>query len=1133
VFTVAVIAAFLLNKLLTSMYSYIGLWTCLLVWTHSLFPEYDYREWRAMFDDASLLANKPPKGHVHGVSAGHRTRAQAAIEEVITRSGRKPYSYQASRKDQERGLAGLRTFHWAKDMTTRAQNDRITGDLVPMMIDVDYYVDMPAFLADMDRPVLLYTFQPSAPADTQPDYCYTFLDETTFRYSSTGAGEYEHEVWDWSTLDVVKCSSYLDCGLFRIPWRTSTWSVSRREVDPHHQMVLLVPLSRHTLVIGAALANLFLQSPDLRRLKLECPDPNIAIFHRQAVGKNEVCVARKGTYDSCILPTRVYEELWNMALTAKNDLTGPCVESVLKKHGIKEETGRIMPLLLRLEGYVPQPATTRKPPPEAYHYRYMSSEDDIIKPSMVPFMKPIGSPPFVPQNSLGNELQMAKGRITSLATDTLLVDDVRDFLVQFVDYIIPESERHSVVPESLDAVVAKQKRPSQRRIIVEASMGPSDDETTSFMKKEPYVKITDPRPITMKGPGTKVLASRYMYAAASWLKRHASDERGEWYAFSLTPREFANRIAQDAEQSEAADEGDGSRWDGRVNSAARFLYDRFFRRLFAPEYHAELREMLDKLVHVWVRAYHGTKYWSEDAQQSGDPFTSFCNSLLGKCIDTHSRVRAGQPFLEAFRARAKFGGDDAISFDHPDPACVVTTGRIYGHEFEVNHAEKKRGDSFSMLSRIYPATVWYGAPDSYCQITRSTSAFNVTTTDMTTMKAVDKLLAKSFAYYLSDRNTPYIGHFVSRVCELAHDRLMEWRREGCGNDGERSMALPWNARIHAESEQYPNSIATDNTLVPGHLNLPLLREALAKCRCLEDLLDLPVCYNVELNPLVNRPIPLNVVVNNEKAGDIDPAKMLTKADLKVDSKPDQRVADRLLQLRRVLEPFVKTFDRSRAFNWLDVGSGDGVVINGLAKEYPLSMVTAFDPLRQRVCHKSDSPNVVFIQLLDSKAVFDLITFHMVLHHMKDWRKELLKYLDVSTNVIVIREHDCPKEMLKEMTDLHQEPRTDLFFSARGDVVGFMMSKGWYPCASSSYPKAENKQRIYTVAFARADHPVAVQVAARDKLVKAQKKEPTTTASSTTSKPKAQGVLEVITSGGVPIAAVVEDYGGEKEVVELI
>jgi hypothetical protein len=79
----------------------------------------------------------------------------------------------------------------------------------------------------------------------------------------------------------------------------------------------------------------------------------------------------------------------------------------------------------------------------------------------------------------------------------------------------------------------------------------------------------------------------------------------------------------------------------------------------------------------------------------------------------------------------------------------------------------KRGDpGITMLSRQYGPGVWFGDMNSCCDIPRTLSKFHTTVHLGNGMTPVQKLMDKAYSLFLTDRETPVIGEFVSKVVSL-------------------------------------------------------------------------------------------------------------------------------------------------------------------------------------------------------------------------------------------------------------------------------------------------------------------------------------------------------------------------------
>jgi len=107
------------------------------------------------------------------------------------------------------------------------------------MNDVEYYVDMPDFLAHHFRPILLHTVQPSAVCKDAGEYKYTFVDDDEIDYYVSGGGHFTHKLWNWAGDSVAAVRTF--CW---IPITYSVFALERRRIDDDHSLVLLAPVRK-------------------------------------------------------------------------------------------------------------------------------------------------------------------------------------------------------------------------------------------------------------------------------------------------------------------------------------------------------------------------------------------------------------------------------------------------------------------------------------------------------------------------------------------------------------------------------------------------------------------------------------------------------------------------------------------------------------------------------------------------------------------------------------------------------------------------------------------------------------------------------------------------------------------------
>ena len=178
------------------------------------------------------------KNHPHGLAAGSRAVAKHFMADFALRTGLDPYQVQQSLSDQRHGVAGNRTFYWSKDVSMDYSFTLPGKRNLVLLTDVDYYMNMPWFLAWTARPTLLYSFVPSTLARADGQSTHYFNDDGTVEQHIADAGTYRHKLWNYGADNCV--ASWKLCG---IPIITTVYHIARRNVDEDRQLIFLSPIS--------------------------------------------------------------------------------------------------------------------------------------------------------------------------------------------------------------------------------------------------------------------------------------------------------------------------------------------------------------------------------------------------------------------------------------------------------------------------------------------------------------------------------------------------------------------------------------------------------------------------------------------------------------------------------------------------------------------------------------------------------------------------------------------------------------------------------------------------------------------------------------------------------------------------
>ena len=188
---------------------------------------------------------------------------------------------------------------------------------------------------------------------------------------------------------------------------------------------------------------------------------------------------------------------------------------------------------------------------------------------------------------------------------------------------------------------------------------------------------------------------------------------------------------------------------------------------------------------------------------------------------------------------------------------------------QVIKAEKvMRGQiGVQFLARNYGPNVWFGDPNSCCDLPRQLSKFHATVCLPPTVTPVDKLLEKCRGYFCSDRNTPIMGALVRRALTLADEATVDPLDDPLG-------LRSWSTRVALE-DQYPNTPddwMTDYALtVLPDFDYGAFYCWLFQAREVKDLLSPPLCCEPK-PPVPSAPVVVDDAVVSPKVSTDKPSK---------------------------------------------------------------------------------------------------------------------------------------------------------------------------------------------------------------------------------------------------------------------
>jgi len=778
---------------------------------------------RSVFIDVDYVPMPPVKGHTHGQSAATRSSASLLIDNIGAVAGRRVVYYQGSKADERNDRVISRSHFWAKDQYVKPRAFAPEGGDLVAMVDVDYYVDMPTFLAKNHRAMLLYTFQPSRVAREDGEYKYTFDGDDNVVYTVSGGGAYRHPVWNYAGDVVTVYRKAFGC----IPYSYSTFALERRQLDDDHQLILLTPLSKHYW-FSAFIAQRQLAGNQLERLKVNVGNG----FTRMTVNSAEgliVHTGRAGAYSTSATAASVDDAFASVARGSKVGLTIPTMKGKNVREGV-ELLYEYHTHALKRGGVVPGSLVSTAAVRSYQHVRTMDEYDPEAKPSMVAFMQPLVDGAFAPAMTAANERRSIDARVLKVKDCTQPTAFVTRTIREFAG-LFKAGVAEPLHPVGEDEIRARQPKPSQQRILDAAETEEANEVTKTFMKRECYQTASDPRNISTINGVHKRNYSAYMYAFADALKQF------DWYAFGKTPVEIATRVSQVAEGCQAhVIETDFSRMDGRVGPVARLLEQVVAAEVFPSQYHSELYELMRSQQNLKGRGRFGTTYDTGTSRASGSPETSCFNTLLNAYTAYLSWRMSVDVSTGAFHTPAAawgrlgiYAGDDGLTADI-DPDVYVRAATAVGQRL-TSEVKAKGETGIKFLARQYGPAVWFGCNNSVCDFSRSMSKFHATVTMPDNVRPEAKLMDKAYAMWLTDRNSFVYGKFLDGV--VSH-KPKEFKF--------RNLAGQWRI-TEDDTQQYPNA---DEPWVEElfrkqlpEFNVDKFVEWIEGCKCVEDFMDPP------------------------------------------------------------------------------------------------------------------------------------------------------------------------------------------------------------------------------------------------------------------------------------------------------
>lgn len=707
----------------------------------------------------------------HPKAAANRSSFSKFCDGLAKTLGVDTNFYQCSKYDQFVGRSGMRTFYGIKDLTSKFCNTDNFEYALHVLVDVDYYLDMDQFLLNHDGPVILYTFDPEGAADDNSEYKFCYTNDNKVNVTYQGGGNYLHELWDYNTDCLfVEDTSFRRC--YTGATTFASYEVTKYRYSGSHSIVLLTPTCRLTGLTGLLGASLGGKRLDRFR---PVKDNFVTIMNNNT---SKISIGKVGVHYCVDMTEGFFNQIRVAAAACK---TSPGLDMIGRGMIIeaksklppddKTEIFADLPRAAILSEYflfyndrdIKQKMSRGPIPPSPpaslnYYYNSGGKPENALKVPMLPFMSPIVLGATVPFKCHSNDTRGVSARVTGVKAKLINpTPEMGVFSNEFLKFLIPVP--HMGVPDELASAEIRLWKPAQVQQIIRAGTGLSrKDVIKSFMKMEANSTFSDPRIISTMDDETKYRYSLLIYSLDDMLVKV------DWYAFGKTPLQIADKVTDICSRAQSFVVcSDLSRMDGRVSNWLRAFELSLLLRWFGTRYAHEIYEMHQRNYNVEARTSCGVKYMSKFARLSGSPETSVMNTIANALM-TYIAFRYMQyPAEKAWRSLGLFAGDDGICADI-DQNQYEGAATAIGQKMEAIKFERN-ATHVNFLARFYGPGVWYGSPNSMCDIHRQLIKFHLTSGLSPDITPEMKLLEKARAYALTDGQTPIIGEYCTAVVQ--------------------------------------------------------------------------------------------------------------------------------------------------------------------------------------------------------------------------------------------------------------------------------------------------------------------------------------------------------------------------------
>lgn len=680
------------------------------------------------------------EGHSHRSAASVRNGVTYCMENYVHSTGATMYTVSYSDRDRSRGQ---RLYYQPRDYCLEARNDNIRSTDIIRMVDVDYYVDMPYWLS-FGRPMLLYTFIPTTAGGKTMDGSYMFEGDKV-HYIVNGGGRYSHQLWDYNH-DFVTVDTWTGVYVYSVDHKMTN--------DPCRRVVQLTP----RCFVPFPLSALVVRNP-LKRMTVGHNGGWTVITTQDDRGAQWVSIAQSGSTYSVTITRELYDAIKIRYDSSANSRNIADIERLLNKHGHEEshiKAALLFGCLKEVTLPISQPAVTACG--YASHYQTIAplvcEDGRLYARAAGPKFGPEAVFPVV---SLNNDKASIDGRVLSVRNSTVPNSIYNMFAREFISCLVPEADVGVGVPWSVSQVYEKQDLPRQRQRTnnVLQWLGHAKMFVRSFMKKEAYNNVTDPRNISTCPTDHVVRLSKFTYPFKEHiLKKH------KWYVPGLTPGAITDRLMDICAAYDIVYSTDFSRLDGSVSAWMReHLEQAAYLRYFGSD--PELVGLLTADSRSKAVTAHDIRYDPGSSRLSGSPLTTDGNTIMCAFIPFAAFRLANYTAEQAIRMTALVCGDDSVVAGIL-PGQLVQVANALGLKLKLDRVPKGRPVTFLGRTFLDPWTTSSSIQDPR----RTLPKIHTTVTNPNEVPAKLAILWKAVGYLVNDPVTPLISSYCQMIIRL-------------------------------------------------------------------------------------------------------------------------------------------------------------------------------------------------------------------------------------------------------------------------------------------------------------------------------------------------------------------------------